>query len=608
MLGVEAGIVRASSGRRARWKHQESFVLADTARLCWRIKPAYAVTGIHPTSRRGSIVLINNRFTIAALILLSSVYFLVFIPPNLTGAKDLNMLAAFRDELPEYGTDERGQLQVLMRMTSLEGTPYETLKKLLFYGYYYYGYTFFVTSMLAIIPLRLVEQLFQGSIATAAYMVILRELSPLFMLTAIILLVYLWTGFKSTVKSVLLFVLLGSIPAIFLNNMFWHPDSLVTLFVVLTIFSLAKDELRFGTWFYLAAVSCGLATGTKVMGLFFFLSVAVYLLLGLMHQKVALKGFLKHGIMFFVITVLTIVISNPLLLIPSIATQYVDILTDVAKRNAWGWDRERATGLLSWYTEQGSGGSRALRESLGFWWIYVLLLSICLLGIAYNREKRLLNILILTWILPISLYLLFFVGHKSSHYLIPVFLPMMSCIGNLFGVQFRNETGRRKTPALILVGISILLCTVQFAYYVPTDVNMYLSVLNRENRSSSISFYRQLNDIYLSMLSQNTRLTVIREAKIYLPPSPNWIDHVHYDFIDYDDINKTNPDLILVSKGAIEFHSYIVQLSNSPFREKAMRSYNFYSDAKIDSPKGFHKLLETEFAVAFIRLRKDGSS
>src|SRR5262245_40243235 len=163
-------------------------------------------------------------------------------------------------------------------------------------------------------------------------MVILRQLSPLFMLTAIMLLVYLWTEFKSMMQSVFLFVFLGCIPAIFLNNMFWHPDSLVTLFVVLTIFSLAKDKLRFGTWYYIAAASCGLATETKVMGLFFFLSVAVYLVLGLMHQRVTLKCILKHGFMFFVVMVLTVVISKPLLLIPSVAKQYVVGLTAQAGR------------------------------------------------------------------------------------------------------------------------------------------------------------------------------------------------------------------------------------------------------------------------------------
>jgi hypothetical protein len=563
--------------------------------------------GLHPTSQKGRTVLLNNRLTIAALILLSCVYLLVFIPPNLTGAKDPHMLAAFGGELPEYGTDEFAQFKVVMGMTQLGASPYETLKNILFYGYYYYGYTFFLTSMLAILPLRLGEQLFQGSISTTAYMVILRQLSPLFMVTAIILLVYLWTGFKSMVKSVLLFIFLGSIPAVFFNNMSWHPDSLVTLFVVLTIFSLAKDELRFGTWFYVAAVSCGLATGTKVIGLFFFLSVAAYLLLGLLHHKVSLRGFVKHSGMFLVVMILTIVISNPLLLIPSIARAYFFVLSDTAKLHAWGWDEERATGPLSWYTAGGAGGSPALQETFGFWWFYVLVLLICILSIAYNREKRSLNVIILMWILPISLYLLFFVGSKGSRYFIPVFLPLFSCIGNLLALHFSDESGRRKIPALVLAGMSMILCALQFAHYMPTDIDMYTSVLNRENRSSSIRFYRQLNDVYLQRLPQDTRLTIVREVNLYLPPSPNRDDHYVWGFVEYDDIRRIKPNLILLSRATINFNSDPLKIRTMPgeWGERALRGYDFFRDAKMGSLKGFHKLLETDLAVAFIRAGQD---
>src|SRR5262249_19938486 len=178
--------------------------------------------------------MINNRRTLTALALLSCAYLSAFIPPNLTGAKDYMMVGVFRDELPEYGTDEGVQIQRLALMTQFEASPYKTLKNMVFYNYYFYGYTFFLSSMLAILPLRLIEHFFQMSISTSLYMMVLRQLSPIIMVTAILLLVYLWTGFRSASRSVLLFIFLGSIPAVFLNNMFWHPDSLVTLFVVLT--------------------------------------------------------------------------------------------------------------------------------------------------------------------------------------------------------------------------------------------------------------------------------------------------------------------------------------------------------------------------------------
>lgn len=118
-------------------------------------------------------------------------------------------------------------------------------------------------------------------------MVVLRQLSVLFMLIAILLLIWLWTEFKSPFRAIFLFVFLGSIPAIVKNNLWLHPDSLVTLFIVLTIVGLVKDNLQFGKWFYLAAVFCGLATGTKILGLFFLpITLPAYLGAGWMHQRI----------------------------------------------------------------------------------------------------------------------------------------------------------------------------------------------------------------------------------------------------------------------------------------------------------------------------------
>ena len=550
--------------------------------------------------------MIDSRPTLTVLALLSCAYLLAFIPPNLTGAKDPNMLGAFRQELPEYGSDEATQFGTLTRMTRFEASPYKTLKNMLFYNQYFYGYTFFLSSMVVILPLRLIEHFFETSIPTSFYMMVLRQLSPIFMVTAILLLVYLWTGFRSVARSVLLFIFLGSIPAVFLNNMFWHPDSLVTLFVVLTIFSLAKDELRFGRWFYLAAASSGLATGTKVIGLFFFLSVGVCLLLGFVHRRLDLKLVFKHGVLFVAVMAAAIVFSNPLLLLPSEAKAYYKVQSFVAERNAWGWDRARDTGPMSWYLESGAGGAPALRESFGFWWIYLLALLSSLFGVVYNRDKRIVYVIILTWILPISIYMLYFVGSKGARYFIPVLLPFFSCIGATSGWRFDRRRGPQNRSTFIIGAASVVLCALQFAYYIPRDIGWYTRVLERESRSSSLHFYWELRDRFLSSLPSDKRLTVARDWKVYVPPSSNLLDNGTGNF-DYDYVNVIKPDVILLTKGEIDLRSDpgAVQNSFPADREQLLKSYDFYRNAKSNSIVGFNKLFETDFAVAFVGTKNE---
>ena len=70
------------------------------------------------------------RTNVILMLLLSCVYFLLFLPPNLTGAKDPNMLSIFK-------LDEYAQYSVAMRMTSLGGSFLETLRNFVFYDHYY---------------------------------------------------------------------------------------------------------------------------------------------------------------------------------------------------------------------------------------------------------------------------------------------------------------------------------------------------------------------------------------------------------------------------------------------------------------------------------------
>jgi hypothetical protein len=544
------------------------------------------------TDLSGLISMIKKPSATILLILLFATCFLLFVPPNFSGAKDPNMLAAFRDELLEFGTDEWTQFGVLMNMTRVKPTAYETLYNVLFYGYFPYGYSFFSTSLIAILPVKLANAVFGTNLPTYTYMIILRQLSPLWTLAAITLLVYLWTGFKSAGKSVLLFLFLLGIPAVFQNNMFWHPDGLAILFVVLTIFSLVKDDLNFGTWFYVAAASCGLAAGVKIVGLFFFFSVATYLLLGLAKSRLTLGVAVKRGVLFVLVMAGAIVISNPLLLIPSMAREFVIALN---RQAAWNenWGMPRPHGPLAWYSE-------TLRWGFGFWWIYALALLASLLGIRYNRKNRLLNIIVLTWAAPLSVYIFYAVGAASffSHYFIPTLLPLMSCIGNLFDLPVQAPSGQWRRPAVIAAGVCILLCTVQFGYYVVADVHTYAAVLERESNSSSLRFYRQLQESYLSRLPQNSQLTILREPKLYVPPSPNWQDHPLRE-MDYDDLEHFHPDVLIMSKGVIDAVSEKGYQFSNP--QKQSKILEFYADVKVDKVAGFHKQLETDLAIAFAR-------
>jgi len=91
------------------------------------------------------------------------------------------------------------------------------------------------------------------------------------------LLVYLQTRFRVIYQSISVVFNFDFDPEVVANDMWLHPESLEFLLIVLTLFF--PDTRRSEVWEKLlySALFCGLATATKLLGLFFFLTIPLYI-------------------------------------------------------------------------------------------------------------------------------------------------------------------------------------------------------------------------------------------------------------------------------------------------------------------------------------------
>ena len=185
-----------------------------------------------------------------------------------------------------------------------------TLYHIFIYEDYHYGYPFYALSQLVLLPVALLAGAGFAE-RTQLNLLLLRQLvSVLPLLLAGLVAVGIATRLRSTWKAALLYLVILTAPGIYTYNIrFWHPDGLNALFVVLVIFFLARDRLRFGRNFYLAAVLCGLSIATRLYGAFFFLSVGGCLLAGLLQKRIRFRQALLHGVGF--ILVMAAVLSWP---------------------------------------------------------------------------------------------------------------------------------------------------------------------------------------------------------------------------------------------------------------------------------------------------------
>lgn len=342
-----------------------------------------------------------------------AVNFILMIPGNLHGTEDAGrFLATGEDEVVIY--------PILTTMLRPSEDFRVTLYRIIEYEEYHYGYPYFVISALVVLPSRI---LFGSGFDTQyrVNLLLLRQfVSVLPLLLSALLITYLANRFRSLSASVIILLMILTIPAVVrYERAFWHPDALSVLFVALTLFFLDRDRLHFRSDFYMAALTCGLATAIRVVGFFFFISIAGYLLVGWFRGR-RFGRVLAAGGSFLAVMLITILLANPFLFDPGARGRMVDILNQKSHEMANGYGdpdphQIYQTGWVTWLP--------FLSKDYGSpWFLGFLLLSTMCAALADRRNAF--PALLLGWIVAMGGYVIYFVAVKSFQYGLPIFVPL----------------------------------------------------------------------------------------------------------------------------------------------------------------------------------------
>lgn len=531
----------------------------------------------------------QQKKTLTLLLALGLVFFAVFIPANLTGAQDAGMLALFE-------VDEYAQFPHVMNMLTPGDGFYQSLRNFLIYLHYFYGYPFYFFSALALLPVKLLL----GADWTAQVpliMVSLRQvINVLPMLAALGLLVYIQTKFKSAWRSAGLFALLAIIPAVTLNNLWWHPDSLVFFFIILTFFFLDRDDLQFGWNFTLAAAACGLATGTKHLGLFFALAIPLYLLWGVLEKRLTWSGALGKAALFVAVMAAAVVASNPLLLLPQERAEIIAVQQRQVIQTGTGIFIANQEGFFD------QGYPADLRMHYGELAFLLLGFGGLALGLR-NPQKRRLHALILAWMIPMTAIILTS-GTRRTHYFLPVLLPLFSCLLEWFPEQgwFAGQTERAALWARrALTGLAAVIVLGQAALFLRTDVDIYTQTLTREQTSPSIAFADKLEQNVFARIGLDRQLVVYRDWRIYLPPSPERRVEMNWDLATQPYMRDLNPDVIVLERENVALFSKDETVAQAVNPGDMQALHDFYAAAGADQLPGYLQVYSDSFGVALMR-------
>lgn len=526
------------------------------------------------------------------LLLAGAAYFAIFAFPNATGAADTAMVSVFEP-------DEFAQYTYLARMLAFDaGDLKQDIYHFVAYGHYYYGFPFYAASSVAVLPFRIANDL--GNKNPEVPMLLLRQfVSVLPMIAAALLMTHAQTRFRSIVTSLFTMALLLTMPAVVENDMWWHPDSLATFFVVLTLYLLDRDQLDFGRNFLFAAVACGMTTATKVLGLFFFMAIPIYIFLGIRRRRLSWKSAALKAILFVAIMTVVIVAGNPFLLISSQRSDMVRIISGQASAQSVGWVLQYAKGPASWWP---------ILTRLYAMPLFLAMALVVTVALAIRPGRmQILHVLILAWTVPLALYILFGVAIKPSHFFLPIMVPLASSMGGALDTWL-PEAKRLQRGALTggVVGwlpsaTVVVLGLYQIGWSVRTDVTLYRDVLRREIHEPTVAFFNSLDKQYLRHIPEEQSLVIFRDVSMYFPQSRNRRVRVFFNTTNYDAIERMEPDLILFSVQRLLDYTTDSAAANAVAPDSFVEVQRLFRDARNGEIRGY-TLLQVEGAgMAFAK-------
>jgi hypothetical protein len=527
--------------------------------------------------------------------IISILYFILFIFPNLTGAKDEVMISVFEH-------DEFAQFPHVVRMITPGDTFYQSLRNFVVYLHYFYGYPFYFFSAISIFPLKLILGP-EWIDNTRLIMAVLRQMINLLpMVLSAVIMVYVITKFKTLWKSLLLLIFLLTIPAVVSNNMWWHPDSLLTLFCVITIFFLIKDDFRFGRNFYFSGIACGLAIGAKILGVLFVLTYAIYLVYGIFTKHLTIRKFIFVSFLILVIVLGTVVLSNPLLLLP---IERREIIT------TFRLNLEQSTHGFWVLKKSGENNLSAIISILStdYGLGLVTLISFVSLFWGLLKEKtRVISLVNLSWLFAFMVYFIFIASTLRSHYFLPIIFPLFSnlfiFLPDNFDILFTNNMKKVKPRIIVkplLQTSLILLVIMQIFLVVPKDINIYIQALNKEKTSPSIELFRDTQNKYLYLIPQEKNILIYRDWRAYVEPKENYSIVYDWSLANYELINELGPDLLFIEYDNTHYFSDETKIEQAIRPEEMVMMNRFYSDVYEEEVEGFKLLNKTNFGYVFVK-------
>jgi len=226
-----------------------------------------------------------------------------------------------------YSIDEYAFHGSLINM--YDGLTTLDIKKLFSFGFYSYGFGFFFVNLLAAAPFFATD-----NIEMTIY--IPRIITSLYAVGSVWFVYKIARQYSTKYISILIALLILTMPGFYRNALWFHPDWMMTFFIVLAVYFFAKDNWDFKKYFWWASVSLGFALATKIQAITFIPFVFMYLFYDNFNYKTFEYLKLKIKLFFksIAISISIFIVANPYLIHPTGLKAFISSFIENMKSNA----------------------------------------------------------------------------------------------------------------------------------------------------------------------------------------------------------------------------------------------------------------------------------
>ena len=300
-----------------------------------------------------------------------------------------------------------------------EGLISFDVKKIFSHGFYSYGSTFFIINVLAAFP-------WLGETGSSFAIITPRLINTLFMAVALYIMTKLVEQFhKNIFEKILALFFVILMPGIWVNAMWFHPDYMMTAFLMASMYMLFRSNKIGDGFYWLSVLFWGISVAVKIQAITF-APVLIWSIWIMVRNKSGSEHFVKILFASFVTIVVIFIILNPYVLHPKGANAWFQFFVSNIDSNASNHGRVGELSLLF-----------KIKNAIEFFYVpmvlFIVMLFLSLIAIynEWNSKQLRLSGMAAAYILPNSLYLLFFVNKAWHHYYLPIFImaPLIFSFG-----------------------------------------------------------------------------------------------------------------------------------------------------------------------------------